>query len=212
MIGTLAACGGGGEDGVVRTVPQLVEDGEVDGLSVGATADLFTDIEGEESLTIEQVNAWDNAIDPIATALFDEQLVTPWAVVPATGTAEVFVGGIELNEQGIDNRIFGTLRAETNFTNGVISGTANNFVHTQSDTALTGELALTAQFFRGIDLTENFGMSGSLTGNLTGTGISGIVDVDIAGDFADGGDVIYGVGLGTAGDADVRAAFVASQD
>ena len=164
------------------------------------------------AMTPAEVQTWDNAISPIATSLFADNPVTPWADVPTTGSADVFVGGVELVPNSNQaQRVFGTMNATTNFATGDITGEAQNF-YSGAGTAQTGTLIFDADFFRGNDLTTEFGIGGTLTGNLNGDILNGAVDVDIAGDFADSATVMYGGGSGTVGGTSVDAAFVLSQD
>lgn len=174
---------------------------------------LIPSVEAGAPMSSAEVQIWDDAITPIASTVFTNEPVTPWSDVPSSGSADIFVGGVELVPNGNDNdRVFGTMNATTNFGNGSITGEAQNFF-SGAGNAQPGTLIFDAAFFRGNDLATEFGISGTLTGNLTGDIINGFVDVDIAGDFADSATVIYGGGSGTLdGGTSVDAAFVLSQN
>lgn len=204
----LAACSGSGSgDG----------DGPVDNpvANIGSTsaAGLIPSVATGAVLTVGQVEDWDDAISPIAASLFATEPVTPWSDVPDAGSADYeYVGGIELvRVPGNTDRVFGTMNANTDFGSGEITGEATNFYSDAGDPQ-PGELEFDANFFRGNDLTTLNGISGSLSGILTGDVIDGLVDVNIAGDFADSATVIYGGGIGTAAGEDVQATFVLSRD
>lgn len=201
---------------VICAVSACGDDGSQSGISIAdnaAAAPLIPLVSSGAAMSFADVQTWDNAISPIANSLFANNPVTPWADVPTTGSADVFVGGIELvPDANPDDRVFGTMNATTNFATGDITGEAQNF-YSGAGTAQTGTLQFDAIFDRTNDLDTEFGIGGTLTGTLTGDIIDGPVDVDIAGDFADSATVMYGGGSGTAaGAGDVNAAFVLSQD
>ncbi len=209
--GLLAGCLSSGGSGSSRTV---VDQSVVD-ISTVASQALIDAVRNNPSLNVDQVRAWDNAITPIATTLFEDDPITPWSNVPTSGS-RTYIGGLELvpNNNNAD-RVFGVLTAVADFDTEAIGGVGRDFVRIQDGATATGTLTLAAKFFPDNDLTEEFGIRGSLEGDLSGA-IQGDVDIDIDGDFADSGSVIYGGGTGTATDGsnvtNVKAALVLSED
>ncbi len=215
LTGLIAGCNasGGDADATRAVVDMVVDDITAD---AGAAA-LEADVRAGNALIPAQVITWDSAVSPIATTLFDDKPVSPWANTPTSGRRN-YIGGIELVPNGNDaNRVFGVMTATADFNSNAIDGTGRDFVHIASGRDQgTDTLDLDAQFFPGNDLTEELGISGSLTGTLSGPDLAGAVDIDIAGDFADSGGVIYGGGNGTANDGgsvtNLKAAVVLSQN
>jgi hypothetical protein len=202
----LAGClSSGGSDSGRSVVDRSVTD-----ISTVASPALIAAVNGSPS--VSDVQAWDSAVSPIATTLFDDKPVSPWANTPTSGQRN-YIGGVALVPNGNDaNRVFGVMTATADFTTNAIAGTGRDFVHIGNGTAQPGTLALDAQFFPGNDLTQELGISGSLTGTLSGPDLAGDVDIDFAGDFADSGSVIYGGGEGDISGTDLTAAVVLSQN
>ncbi len=214
LTGLIAGCNasGGDADATRAVVDMVVDDITAD---AGAAA-LEADVRAGNALIPAQVITWDSAVSPIATTLFDDKPVSPWANTPTSGQRN-YIGGVELVPNGNDaNRVFGVMTATADFTTNAIAGTGRDFVHIGNGTAQGGTLTLDAEFFPDNDLSEELGISGSLTGTLSGPDLAGAVDIDIAGDFADSGGVIYGGGNGTANDGgsvtNLKAAVVLSQN
>ncbi len=207
LAGCLSSGGSGGSS-------RDVVDQSVTNISSVASPALIDAVNNNPSLSVSEVQDWDSALNPIAETLFDDKPVSPWANTPTSGQ-RTYIGGIELVPDGNNaDRVFGVMTAIANFnsSSNAIVGTGRDFVHIGNGTAQPGTLTLDAQFFPGNDLTEELGISGSLTGTLSGPDLAGDVDVDFAGDFADSGTVIYGGGTGDISGTDLTAAVVLSQN
>jgi hypothetical protein len=207
----LAGCLSSGGSGSSRAV---VDQSVVDISSVASPA-LIAAVNNNPSLSTAEVQAWDSAVTPIATTLFEDDPITPWSNVPSSGTRN-YIGGLELVPNGNNaDRVFGVLTATADFDTEAIGGIGRDFVRIQDGAEAPGTLTFAAKFFPDNNLTEEFGIRGSLDGDLTGA-IQGEVDIDIDGDFADSGSVIYGGGTGTATDGstvtDLKAALVLSEN
>ncbi len=209
----LAGClSSGGSDSGRSVVDRSVTD-----ISSVASPALIAAVNGSPS--VSDVQAWDSAVSPIATTLFDDKPVSPWDDIPSPPPSgqRNYIGGIELVPGGNDaDRVFGVMTATADFRTNAIAGTGRDFVHIASGRDQgDGTLALDAQFFPGNDLTQDLGISGSLTGTLSGPDLAGDVDIDFAGDFADSGSVIYGGGRGDIGGSNgtkLTAAVVLSEN
>ncbi len=203
LAGCLSSGGSGGSN-------RSVVDQSVTDISSVASPALLAAVNGTPSES--DVQAWDSALSPIATTLFDDKPVSPWANTPTSGQRN-YIGGIELvPDKNNADRVFGVMTATADFNSNAIAGTGRDFVRIGDGAAQAGTLTLDAEFFPDNDLSEELGISGSLTGTLSGPDLAGEVDIDFGGDFADSGSVIYGGGDGDISGTDLTAAVVLSQN
>lgn len=203
LIAPLAACGGSGSP-TVQDVAEALGAGVIDPTIIPNLADA-----GDGDLTVEEIaTARDEFLDEFEE-LLDEQDYTDLTSLPDAGTAN-FAGIIagariadgadfdaieDLDEESAE--VVGEMTLTLALEDDSLSGSVTNLQYTEDGFQLIGELTVAAELDRDTDLEEQFGILGTITGDLQDDQGEFGIDAEFGADlFGENAEALAGVGLG----------------
>lgn len=173
------------------------------GCGGGSSSQFSKSFEGIQSTRAEIL---DDTIDA-----FNADGYTDLSTLPTSGSAS-FEGTIGLGDVGTAVSapvLVGEMEADINLRTNDVSGTAGNFFATFNEEPLSGTLDLNATLDRDVDLTTDFGITGTLDGRVGVNGESFDIDLDITADLVgDDADFLGGSGIGTLDDLPLEGSFI----
>lgn len=146
-----------------------------------------------------------------AFSIFAEDGYTDLTELPRTGDAS-FEGTIGLGDPGtslFQPVIVGEMEAELDFERNALTGTAGNFFATTNSEELSGSLDLDADLDRGADTNFEFGLVGTLDGEIGADGTRFDVNLDVDADLVgDNSELIVGGAQGDLDGLPLEATFI----
>lgn len=206
LILPLAACGGSGSDPIQEIVDALA-DGSIDPSVIPALADA-----GDGDLTIDEIEDAVEDFEDEFGDIVDSEEYTDLAALPSSGTAnfagifgagtsvlvtdegETFVDSISEDEVEMVGEMTMSLVLGGD---DALTGEVVNLQYVEDEEAISGTLDIAAELDREADLEEEFGIFGTLTGDLTDDTGDFSVDVTLVGDiFGENAEILAGEGGG----------------
>ena len=207
LILPLAACGGSGSDPVQDIVDALI-DGSIDPSVIPALADA-----GDGDLTVAELEDAAEEFEEEFGDLLAVNDFTDLSSLPTEGTAQ-FAGvfGLGISVTGSDEFgtfvetidvndviIAGEMSLDFDLDSNALSGDVSNLQYVEDGEEITGSLAVSANLDRTVDLEDDFGIVGGLSGDLSDTEGDFSIEMELVADlYGENAEAISGEGFGLA--------------